>query len=246
MSGRSRKTVEDIEREARDLRNRVLRNVKAYEPNAKNARSYLDGRYAAEFLRFKFEKHPELDMSLGLVGHANRWRRTGIAGMIDRPDRLIVVSEKFSEEEQRFTGLHEVGHAVLHPELRGAHRDRPIGSSKPRAELGPLEWEADQFAVAYSMPEAWFVKDVEDRFMKVPIEVDEGLLWRLDPGDPDRFFRTRRDDLDLEKAIVSYAGFGQSIQFPSLKAIYGMSLTATALRVKELKLVDRSRVRWLV
>lgn len=242
MNGRRKEKGDDIEHEAKSLRKRVLQNVKAYEPNATNARRYLHGRYAAEFLDFEYEEHPELDMSLGLPGRTRR-TRTVIAGMIDRTIRLIAVSEKFSEEEKRFTGLHEVGHAVLHPELRGAHRDRPIDLSKTRSELDPLEWEANQFAVAYSMPKDWFVQDVEARFRRIPIEVDEHLLWRLDPRDPDHFFSTRRDDLDLEKAIVSYAGFGQSVQLPSLMAIYHMSLTATALRVKELKLVDGSSLR---
>lgn len=231
--------MQEIRCRADGLRREVVADIQRQQPDAEDARQYLHPRYAAEFLRIEYEEHPELDMSLGLVGGATR-RRTIIAGLFDRREGLIVVSEKFPEEERRFTGLHEVGHAVLHPELCDAHRDRPIDLRDSKSARGLLEWQADRFAVEYAMPARWVVRDTVERFGKVPIEIDETLLWNLDPNDPDRFWRRSSDDLDLEKAVVNYAGFGQ---FPSLKTIYGVSLTAMAVRAKELKLIEGARSR---
>ena len=231
--------IQEIRRRARVLRRKVLADIQLRHPSAENARQYLHPRYAAEFLGLKYEEHPELEMSLGVVGGARR-KSAVIAGLFRPMEKLIVVSENFSEQERRFTGLHEVGHAVLHPDLRDAHRDRPIDlQDRSRA---PREWQADQFAVEYSMPKAWVVRDAEERFGKIPIEINETLLWSLDPNDPDRLWKEGGDDLGLEKAIASYAGFG-TMQAPSLKDIYGMSSTAMAWRVRELNLIDESSLR---
>lgn len=226
--------IQEIKRRARALRREVLSDIRARQPCAENARQYLHPRCAAEFLSLKYEEHPELEMSLGVLGGA-KTKRTVIAGLFCRRDRLIVVSESFTQEERRFTGLHEVAHAVLHPDLCGIHRDRPI-DLQDRSYRELREWQADQFAVEYLMPKAWIVRDAIERFGRVPFEVDDDLLWRLDPNDPDRLWRKNDDDLDLEKAIANYAGFG-SVQTPSLKDIYGVSSTAMAWRVRELGLI---------
>lgn len=50
------------------------------------------------------------------------------AGMIDTEPAIVMVSSNMSDETQRFTAAHELGHLVLHesmPSMR-QHRDRPV------------------------------------------------------------------------------------------------------------------------
>lgn len=57
-----------------------------------------------------------------------------IAGIIDQENRTISVSEQFSNDIQKFTVAHEIGHALLHNDLV-LHRDRPLNGSKEPKEL---------------------------------------------------------------------------------------------------------------
>ena len=74
---------------------------------------------------------------------------------------------------------------------------------------------------------------------QLSIKPDDDLLWRLDANDPDRFSRPDADDPMLEKLIAKHNDLGQ---FISLKDEYGVSTEAMARRLRELNLVQRSRM----
>ena len=212
---------------ADDLRRQVLDSVIRGNPNAENARAYLHPMYAAQVLGYSYQEHPDLDLLLGMSG-------SGI-GFFDRAERLIAVCDHLPSARQRFTGLHEVGHIILHGrQLPRAHRDKKVD---PGGHESIIEWEANQFAKEYGMPEVWFRRDVERRFGQVPVKLDDDLCWRLDPHDPDWLWELGRDDLLIERRMARYAGFGF---FPSLEDEYGMSNHATALRLKELDIVEKN------
>ena len=223
-----------IRRRADTLRRKVLEGVKRRFPDASNARKFLHPRYAAELLGYSYEEHSDLDLMLGIVGSRSRVRRAVVWGFFDRNEKRIAVSDRLPEDARLFTGLHEIGHVLLHKEQLREHRDRPIELGEPKA---PLEWEADQFAKEYAMPEAWVRADVRAKFEQTPIEPDDDLYWRLDPNEPERFSRPATDDLMLEKLIAKHTNFGQH---RSLKDEYGVTTMAMAVRLKETGLVKRT------
>ena len=75
-----------------------------------------------------------------------------IGGQIQPVLKLIQVNSTLSNEQQRFTLAHEIGHAVLHPDL-AAHRDIPLDHERSDARRIPIERQADQFAALLLMPE---------------------------------------------------------------------------------------------
>jgi hypothetical protein len=76
-----------------------------------------------------------------------------IAGVMDRPAKLIVAAQKFPWEWRRFTIAHEIGHWVLHPDVR-YHRDRPLcGGEQANRGRPKEEQEVDKFASELLMPE---------------------------------------------------------------------------------------------
>lgn len=224
-----------IDRKAVSLRRDVMAFVQQRFPDAANPRDYLHPKYAAEFLGYAFEERGDLDLELRSVDDAARKKVGVITGLLDRKERKIAVSERFSPAEKRFAGAHELGHLRLHPFVETIHRDRlPKGSRTPRSRT---EVEADWFAATYLMPKKWIERDVEEKYGERPIRVGPGLLWWLSPDDPDRFELPSADELDVEKAIATCTNIGSG-HFVSLADEYGVSVEAMARRLRELNLVE--------
>ena len=233
-----------IEREVVKLRSAVLADVLEHDPNAENAIGFLDPKIAIEGMGYSYQERDDLDAELRLIGTQSTWKRGVCAGLLDRRERVVAVSRKcprgdaYSAEEMRFTGGHELGHLVLHPGLTH-HRDRPIDVQDEKL---PIEREADQFAASYLMPKGWVAREVERRFRRNwhedHVEVDEKLLWWLDRNDQDRFLLPSVDGLALEKAMAICTNAGEE-PFVSMKDKFGVSMTAMAWRLRELRLVEK-------
>lgn len=211
--------------------------VKSRHPDAKDARQYLHPRYVAEFLGYGYEERPNLDLELQAVGGTASRRTGSFVGQLDRERRLIFVSETQPPDERRFTGLHEIGHLILHGDLEVVHRDRPASATVRRQ---PRERQADEFAAAYGMPAAWLRLDIKERFGTPPVMIDDNLAWWLDPNDPHRFQHAGLDRLDAEfhMARCTRTSYGE---FVALKDAYCVTATAMALRLNELDAVYRTR-----
>jgi len=225
-----------IQREAAKLRNDVLQDVRSRNPRAKNAKQYLHPKYAFEMLGVTYEECPDLDLELRVDGEQMRFKRSVIAGCLDRPNRTVATSERSPPAERRFTAGHELGHWVLHKD-EIEHRDRPVDVRSPRPRR---EREADEFAAAYLMPLKWVAKDLERRFGSQPVNVDENLAWWLDQTDHERLLVPNADaDFERAKAIAICTNVGAG-HFCSLADEYSVSATAMALRLLELDLIKRN------
>ena len=220
--------------EAVKLRSQVLNYVRERNPKASNARQYLHPRYAAEMLGYRFQVRDDLDVELRLVDATAAAKRGVITGLLDRRNRVIAVSQRYSPEEQRFAGAHELGHLILHPGLPAMHRDR-----LDRRTNDPLERSADEFAAAYLMPPKWVYRDVTAKFGQCPIRVTEDVAWWLDRQEPERFLHANPErDIELALALANCSTIG-SQHFHSLQEEYGVTAQAMAWRLVELQLVTR-------
>ena len=201
-------------------------------PREQNPRRFLHPKFAIERLGYRYEERGDLDLELRLVGTSKVGKRDVCAGLLDRDDKLVAVSERSSPQERRFSAGHELGHLVLHPDMEAAHRDRPISRSGGRP---PREKEADLFSALYTMPWNWVTEDVKRKFGQVPIVVTEDWVWLLDHNDYDRFYEERFAG-ELAMALATCTTCGGD-HFPSLKDEYGVSAKAMANRLQELSLI---------
>ena len=163
------------------------------------------------------------------------------AGFIDREGDRIVVAQQFPTDYRRFTGAHEVGHWLLHPKLK-YHRDRPLKGTERLAPKRPFEeYEADVFAAELLMPSKYLHKYFRARFREAIhiSNVDENLaVWLSGGGASD----ARISDLVshgkryLALRVATCSCF-ESRHFESIAARFGVSPTAAAIRLEELRLV---------
>ncbi len=159
-----------------------------------------------------------------------------IAGLIDRQSNKIAVSMEFSQQVQRFTGAHEIGHFLLH-QGHVMHRDRPLdgsgmGTSRPKVEL-----EADYFAATFLMPEKLLRSSFEDQFgCKGALKFDDRLSFHLNQNDPESLLFASSSTLDREYALArcERTVTGRRV---SLADQFRVSASAMAIRLKELEFV---------
>lgn len=159
------------------------------------------------------------------------------AGMLDRQRGIISISSRFNHKVQRFTGAHEVGHFLLHPNLDSGiiHRDRPIfemhGGGRPR-----IEQEADYFAACFIAPWKLVVTEFEKRFGHSPLRLDETVAFHLRGESASDLFIDPSGSLKFAAAVAGAKKFGGH-PFQSLADHFGISISAMAIRLQELNLV---------
>lgn len=161
---------------------------------------------------------------------------TEVAGVIDQPNKLVVISKDFPASVQNFTSAHELGHAILHDKPI-IHRDVPLYSPGERSLRSAEEIQADKFAAYFLLP----TKLVKQEFKKI-YNLDRFVL-----NDANAFsFGGRsvrdikgecRDVHGLSKKLASSDSFsGKS--FTSLAKRFNVSVQAMAIRLEEIDLVE--------
>ena len=88
-----------------------------------------------------------------------------ISGLLKKEDGVIGVNQAHHPLRQRFTIAHELGHFLLGHGLGEEHQEETVDDvfDKPR----PIEREANRFASALLMPEAWVKKHVKKDGMEI-------------------------------------------------------------------------------
>ncbi len=167
-------------------------------------------------------------------------RRDGYetAALLDPQAKKIAVAEKFGLEIARFTGAHELGHAVLHPG-NVMRRDRPIEGLRwnDRSPRPQIEREADFFAGCFLMPRKPVISVFEENFeIKTPLVIDETTAFWLCPDEPDFLLRTLPGSSARALAVASCESF-EGRHFDSLAKRFRVSVTSMAITLYELDLI---------
>lgn len=172
------------------------------------------------------------------IGAATGGYHYEAAGLFDRERGIISISTHFPFEVQRFTGGHELGHFVLHEWVgdRVAHRDRCVvdGLTNPNRPLE--EREADYFAACYLAPKRLVETEFRSRFGRVPLKLSETLAFHLRGSQAQALLTAVPGSLDFAIAVAGCHSLdGQ--RFVALADHFGISVTAMAIRLRELDLV---------
>ncbi len=184
---------------------------------------------AARALGVEYEHREQL----GRFGQ--RGDRFETAGMIDRTRGIIAVSTRFPYPAQRFTGAHEIGHFVMHPD-EIMHRDRPVFGSFDSVRP-PREQEAEYFAACFLAPKKLVEEEFAARFIKTPpLPLTDAVAWNLLGEAAHELFWARAGSLDFAAAVANARSFNGK-RFTSLADHFGISVSAMAIRLQELGLV---------
>ncbi len=129
------------------------------------------------------------------------------AGLLDRQRKAITVATD-SLEIMRFTGAHEIGHWILHPN-EIIHRDRPINTNYARKYHRPkIEKEADYFAACFLMPRNLLINYFTSQFQcGSQFILNENSAFHLVPSDPYQLLDAPIESLDRELALAGCTSF---------------------------------------
>lgn len=188
----------------------------------------LDPENALGALGYSFELDDTLGVSL--VNGAN----LEVAGILEAQSGRVRVSKQMAPEVRLFTAAHELGHVLLHPHLREAHRDRPLdGSEIPR---DPTEREANRFAAAFLMPAKLVRAKFSQIFGSAPFQLSEATAYALLSKDMHQARKKIKNPRDLSFELARAQRYnGKPVT--SLAEQFRVSVMAMAIRLEELGLV---------
>lgn len=221
-----------IEEKARDLLIQILDRRKEFWPDREASLFEIPNPELAAFcLGVGYEFREEL----GRFGF--RGQHFEVAGQLDRNERRIAISRRFSLEIRRFTGAHEIGHWVLHPQEK-MHRDRPIKGLDHNNHIPRdlYEREADHFSACFLMPRKLVKRAFESTFSTKEFVFNDATAFHLSPSDMNSLLWPREGCLDRELALATARSFNGR-HFDSLASRFQVSPSTMAIRIKELGLI---------
>ena len=220
----------EIERAVRSLQMEIYNNARLiFETGIPPLTRLFEPDVAAQVCGYEYETRAQL----GKGGSGQDKYET--AGLIDNMRRTIVISSRFPYETQRFTGAHEIGHLVLHPNLY-LHRDRPL-SGVHSPQRSRCEQEADYFAACFLAPKKLVRSEFEKRFGRSPIPLTHAVAFHLNSSRAHEILNAPTGSLEFAAAFASATKFG-SKRFDSMAHAFGMSTKAMAIRLQALNLIS--------
>jgi IrrE N-terminal-like domain len=220
-----------IEQEARSLLAQIWRrSAELFPMGAPKPKGMLEPEIAAQALGFSYE------ISDGLGSWGQGQDRFEIAGLLDCQRHAIVVSNKFRYPTMRFTGAHEVGHLVLKHPGRVLHRDRPVFQIDG-GYRDPIEQEADYFAACFLAPAKLVDEAFQARFVsRPPLPLTDAVAFNLCGESSHALMRAGPASFKFASAVATAQSFNGR-RFESLANLFGLSVGAMAIRLRELRLI---------
>ncbi len=158
-----------------------------------------------------------------------------IAGIIDKKEKLIQISENFSLETRNFTAAHELGHAILHRQ-NILHRDKPSDGSEMILK-NREETEADKFATYFLMPKKWVIDFFLEIFGTTNFKIDGHSALLLNKSTESALRYECKDKRGLARMLSSHNYYAGKKFVPLIK-IFKVSKETMAIRLEELNLLE--------
>lgn len=223
----------DIESEARKLQIQLWRNrEKLLHGASAQPLDVFQPELAASFLGVRYEVYDRLP------GFGQGVTRFEVAGLVDRQANKIAISSRFKAETMRFTGAHEIGHWMLHPN-EVMHRDRPIhGFADLSMSRDPVEREADYFAACFLVPRRLLTDAFHARFQdRTPLALNDTSAFWLTGNQPELLLGADSGSMSFALAVASARRY-EGRPFESLAELFGVSIGTMAIRLRELELIQ--------
>lgn len=189
----------------------------------------LDPATALNSIGYSVHEDDALGMHIGSDGVFE------VAGLFDKSTSSVRVSNQLPYQTRSFTMAHELGHAILHADLR-MHRDRALDGSMIRAR-NSKEYEADIFAALFLMPAKQVRRAMRSRFLTESFRPNEATAFALNMGSLTELRNRCRDLRMLSRTIASTSSYNGK-HFISLAEYFGVSAEAMAIRLEELNLLQ--------
>lgn len=157
-----------------------------------------------------------------------------VAGLLENDCGRVKISAQMPPPVRRFTAAHELGHVVLHPHLKEAHRDRPIDGSTPVKSR--IEQEADSFASYFLMPKNLLIERFRSVFGQPPFILNDDTAFALLHQGLQEAQARIRQRRDLSRWIAQTAHYN-GLHIIPLAEQFGVSIEAMAIRLEELNLI---------
>ena len=224
-------SYESIEDSVRKLQNELWKNRRKIwkeEPP-----KYLTGVLKPEIAIKLFGYNFYHELTLGEFEQEGKLFE--IAGIYNKTDKSISISNQFSPEIKNFTTAHELGHLLLHDKDLVLHRDRPLNGGNTSQNKKRVEIEADKFATYFLMPR----KEVERVFIRnfktSKLIIDQDSAFSLGYSSKEELLKEIRSEREFSR-LLSKSTIYQSVPIRSLVEHFNVSLEAMAIRLEELDL----------
>lgn len=158
-----------------------------------------------------------------------------VCGIIDQPNKVVAVSNKFSTQVQNFTAAHELGHAILH-EQPILHRDIAVDCSGKRGSRDKVEIEADTFATYFLMPRKLMKQEFSRRYSNETFRINENTAFKFGGRSISDLKKECKTTRSLSRKLASTELYDNK-NFVSLAKQFNVSIEAMAIRLEELNLV---------
>ena len=174
----------------------------------------------------------DCDLQESLGQYSDRSGTFEVAGLIDSSSYKVSISRQFSPEVRRFTAAHELGHAILHPDMT-LHRDRGLDGANTHNKKDWREREADIFATEYLMPERLVRQRFEQIFGTNPFTITDDTAFALASVNQDELRKRLPTLRKLSRVLATTGSYGGK-HFTALTGQFRVSPEAMAIRLEEL------------
>ncbi len=158
-----------------------------------------------------------------------------VAGILNRSDKLVSISEQFPLYTRNFTTAHELGHILLH-NVDGVHRDRALDGGPSQGRRPRMEAEADKFAAYFLMPKELVIERFRAIFgIKLTISEESSIALGYQNSNELRDLCDGRRRV-LSRIVAKATKFGGN--YDSLAHTFNVADEAMAIRLEELGLVE--------
>jgi len=158
------------------------------------------------------------------------------AGIIDKSNKTVQISDNFPAHTKKFTLAHELGHAFFHSG-NILHRDRALDGKDQSLQRDFRERQADKFAAYFLMPTKLVQKLFLDLFGTDRIWIDQDTAFGL-TGESTIKLKNRFKDIRSFSRFLASTTIFKNNSFTSLSEYFGVSTEAMAIRLEELNLFE--------
>mgnify|MGYP000453360280 CR=1 FL=1 len=197
----------------------------------------IDPKAAATILGLTMEEVNPLPWATNESGNFE------VAGLFNRAEKRISISNRLPRSTWRFTASHELGHYILHPGVVELHRDKPLDGSEDVLAPNAVERQANWFAAAFLMPQKLVTQEFVARFgTALPLKISKDIAFGLARG---RYLELLPPKITAKKLAFELASsiYFHGESFESLTTVFSVSTSAMAYRLLELGLIDTQALK---